>query len=245
MMSGTLDPTEMYSDILGFSKDTIQKSFESPFPEENRLNLIIPKTTTKYDMRSEQQYRDIAQVLNEVCDRVPGNCAVFLPSYSLLESVNKYFQFESKKNVLKELPGMTKQEKHELLENFKKCKKNTVLLGAATGSFGEGIDIEDNILKAVIVVGLPLGMPDLETKELISYYDDKFGKGQDYGYFLPAFIKTLQNAGRCIRSEKDRGIIVFLDQRFTWSNYFRFFPADWKLKISLDYKEVIADFFDK
>jgi len=50
---------------------------------------------------------------------------------------------------------------------------------------------------------MPFKTPDLETKELISYYEMKFGKGWDYGYILPTLSKIMQNAGRCIRSEKD------------------------------------------
>lgn len=250
IMSGTLMPTEMYSDLLGFSdKETIEEEFDSPFPEENRLNMIIPRTTTKYDMRSEKQYEEIAKILKEITDNVPGNSAVFFPSYELRNNVNKYFQFTTRKHVLKEMPGMTKQEKEELLEKFKGYGKSTstgsVLLGATAGSFGEGIDLPGKLLKAVVVVGLPLSPPDLETKELIRYYEETFNRGWDYGYILPAFIKCLQNAGRCIRSETDKGIVVFLDQRYTWSNYFRLFPEDMNLKISMDYVNEIKGFFSE
>jgi DNA excision repair protein ERCC-2 len=118
-----------------------------------------------------------------------------------------------------------------------------VLLGVASGSFGEGIDFPGDILKCVVVVGLPLQRPDLETKELIAYYDHKFGKGWDYAYVAPAFSKTLQNAGRCIRSETDKGIVVFLDERFTWPNYFKYFPPEGQIKITLDYEDKIKEFF--
>ena len=67
-------------------------------------------------------------------------------------------------------------------------------------------------LKGVVIVGLPLQKPDLETEALISYYNEKFNRGWDYGYLFPAFNKCLQSAGRCIRSEKDRGVIIFLDK---------------------------------
>jgi DNA excision repair protein ERCC-2 len=100
-------------------------------------------------------------------------------------------------------------------------------------------------LKGVVVVGLPLQRPDLETKELIAYYDLKYNKGWDYGYINPAFSKCLQNAGRCIRSETDRGIVVFLDERFTWPNYFKRFPPEMPISISLDYIKKINDFFDE
>jgi len=118
------------------------------------------------------------------------------------------------------------------------------LLAVSSGSFGEGIDMP-GILKAVIIVGLPLQKPDLETKELIDYYEEKFGKGIDYGYIFPAITKCLQNAGRCIRSETDKGVIIFLDERFAWENYNRCLPKDMNFKISLMYEDRIREFFGK
>ena len=93
-------------------------------------------------------------------------------------------------------------------------------------------------------MGLPLSKPNLETKELINYYDKLYDKGWDYGYIMPAIIKSLQNAGRCIRSENDRGVIVFLDQRYTWQSYFKCFPNDMKIKITKDPKVLIKEFFN-
>ncbi len=92
-------------------------------------------------------------------------------------------------------------------------------------------------------MGLPLEKPSLETKELIRYYDEKFGKGWDYGYIMPAVTRALQNAGRCIRSEKDKGVMIFLDERYSWPSYIKCFPDDWDIKITVDYKEEIANFF--
>ena len=116
-------------------------------------------------------------------------------------------------------------------------------MGVISGSFGEGIDLPGDLLKGVVIVGLPLQKPDLETKALIDYFDKKFKKGWDYGYLYPAFNKCLQSAGRCIRSETDRGVIIFLDERYTWSNYARCFPPDWKMRTTLLYGRMIEEFF--
>ena len=63
----------------------------------------------------------------------------------------------------------------------------------------------------------------------------------DYGYFFPACIRTLQNAGRCIRSETDKGVIVFLDQRYAWSHYLKYFPEGFNYKI-VDNFDLIYEF---
>ncbi|MGV8171670.1 MAG: helicase C-terminal domain-containing protein, partial [Candidatus Woesearchaeota archaeon] len=134
-------------------------------------------------------------------------------------------------------------EKQEFLQNFSGYRSKGAILNAViTGSFAEGIDLP-GILKAVVIVGLPLQKPDLETKSLIEYYDKKFNKGWDYGYLFPAFTKTIQAAGRCIRSETDKGVIIFLDERYGWNNYYRCFPSTWKIKVSLLYTALIKDFF--
>lgn len=242
LMSGTLTPTSMYKEVLGV--DAEEETFESPFPEENKLNIIIPKTSTKFTQRSEEQYMEMAKILGQVVDKVPGNSAIFFPSYQLKDSVYRYFSTACTKTIFSEFPNMTEEQKHDLLERFKSYHKiGAVLLGVISGSFGEGIDLPGDLLKGVVIVGLPLQKPDLETKALIDYFDKKFKKGWDYGYLFPAFNKCLQSAGRCIRSETDRGIIVFLDERYTWSNYYRCFPPDWKMRTTLLYERTIEEFF--
>ena len=245
LMSGTLTPTEMYKDVLGFPLNTIELNLPSPFPNENRLALIIPKTTTKFTKRSDEMFEQIAEYSSNIVKNVPGNVAIFFPSYDIMKKVYIHLYPKLNRTVFKENPNMLKNERKELLDDFSSYKdEGAVLLGVASGSFGEGIDLPGDLLKAVLVIGLPLTKPDLETKELIAYYDKNLGKGWDYGYIFPAFSKTLQNAGRCIRSEKDRGIIVFLDERFTWPNYFKNFPQDMEIKITIDYENKIKEFFN-
>lgn len=243
IMSGTLTPTNMYADILGFPKKTLQKELPSPFPVANKISLIVPGATTRYSQRNEGQYRRISDICVNVTDNVPGCSAIFFPSYALRDDVAKHFNTACKKTVFMEDSSATKEERQDLLKRFATYKDTgAVLLGVAAGSFGEGIDLP-GILKSVIVVGIPLDRPDLETKELITYYDRKFGKGWEYGYVLPAITKTLQNAGRCIRSETDRGVLVFVDERYSQPMYSRCFPKDWNPKLASNPVPYIKHFF--
>ncbi|MBN1175395.1 ATP-dependent DNA helicase [Candidatus Woesearchaeota archaeon] len=244
VMSGTLTPTTMYKELLGFPKEAREETFPSPFPEENRLNMVIAKTSTKFTKRSESQYREIAEIVTNIANTTPGNSAIFFPSYHLKDEIDKYLS-KIEKTVFHERQEMNGSEKEETIANFKKYKKTgAVLLGVIGGNFSEGIDLPGDELKVVAMIGLPLSRPDLETKALIDYYDKKFGAGWDYGYVYPAFNLLIQSAGRCIRSETDKGVIIFIDERFTWQNYYRCFPPTWKMKISVDkYPEMIEKFF--
>ncbi len=245
LMSGTLTPTTMYKDILGFNENVIEKEYKSPFPKKNRINLIIPKTTTKFVERNHKQYAEIARICGEIANLIDGNSAIFFPSYDLMLNINEHLRKETQKPIFIEKQKMTKEEKESLLNAFKSYKSiGAILLGISTGSFGEGIDMP-NILKAVIIAGLPLNKPDVEAKLLIEYYDDKYGKGLEYGYVLPAITKCLQNAGRCIRSETDKGAIIFLDERYAWRNYYQCFPEDWEIEVDMDYIDILKEFIGR
>jgi len=245
LMSGTLNPVDMYRDILGFTPETPCLTFDSPFPHENKLNLIVPLTTTKYDRRTKEEFAHMARILAEITNTIKGNCAIFFPSYAIRESVYEFYSSLAKKTCFVEDSEMSKEEKAAFLNRFKAyASTGAVLLAAISGSFGEGIDLPGDLLQGVIIVGLPLSTPTLETKRLIDYYDVKFGKGWEYGYVNPAFQKTIQGAGRCIRTETDTGVIVFLDERYGLPNYYKNFPKDWKMKITKDYVRRINEFYE-
>lgn len=244
-MSGTLSPPSMYMDLLGLDfEKTIPVEYSSPFPQDNRLNLLVPVTTTKFTKRDEKMYKRISGMCSSISNAVPGNVALFFPSYDLRDQVHHFFKGESDKTLILEQPGLTKKERQEMIDTFKSYKKEgAVLLGAASGSFGEGIDLPGKLLNCVVIIGLPLGRPDLETQELIQYYDERFAKGWDYGYVYPAILKSLQNAGRCIRSETDKGCIVFLDERYLWESYKKCFPPDSCLEVTRLPVDRIKEFF--
>ncbi|MGM5480094.1 MAG: ATP-dependent DNA helicase [Nanobdellota archaeon] len=247
LMSGTLTPPDMYIKLLGFPEDsTASKVLPSPFPEQNRLNMIVAKTSTKYTSRSPQQYAEMARIISDIINETPGNSAIFFPSYKIKDDVSAYFD-NVEKTIFQERKEMSQSEREDVISRFRTYHKTgAALLAVVSGSFGEGIDLPGDELKTVVVVGLPLGRPDLETKALINYYDSKFGNGWNYGYVYPAFNKIIQSAGRCIRSKNDKGVIVFLDERFTWPRYYGCFPETWNIKVSVNkYKEKIRNFFNK
>ncbi|PSH02239.1 MAG: hypothetical protein BRC26_01565, partial [Nanohaloarchaea archaeon QH_8_44_6] len=227
LMSGTLTPQQMYVDLTGLEEENTESvAYSSPFPRENVLDLIIPTLTTKYEERDDSMYQKYAWYLSKSFKAVDGNCGVFFPSYSMMHKIKELLEQRTERKLFVEDRAHDKEEKQEMLNDFasRKDEKDSVLLGVAAGSFGEGVDYPGEVLKGVFVVGFPLKTPDLETKELIDFYDQLFGKGWDYGYSYPAMNRAIQAAGRCIRSKTDEGVIVYMDKRYDWSNYRKVFP---------------------
>ncbi|MDD5331862.1 MAG: ATP-dependent DNA helicase [Candidatus Nanoarchaeia archaeon] len=242
-MSGTLNPLEMYKDVLGI--DAVLKEYEDPFPQRNRLNLIVPKTTTKFSERRNEMFQKIGVLSSALINAIPGNSIIFFPSYELRDYVYPFFKDYSERTIFLESPGLSNVEKEDLINKFKSYSgSGAVILAVSSGSLGEGIDLPGDYLKGVIVIGLPLSKPDLKTNELIDYYQKRFNKGWEYGYIYPAMLRTVQNAGRCIRSETDKGVILFVDERYIQSKYRTCFPKNWHIKISNSPVVEIRDFFD-
>ena len=245
LMSGTLTPTRMYRDILGMNKkETLCKEYPNPFLKSNKLSLIIPDTTTKYTRRGDKEFKRMGEWCYSISNSIPGNVAIFFPSYDLRDKVLTYFERNNNKTIFVEKRGMDKKEKANLLREFKgHSDRGAVFAGVISGNFSEGVDLPGKFLNGAIVVGIPLEKPNLETKALIDYYDQLFGTGWNYGYVYPAMNRVIQACGRVIRSETDRGVVVLLDERFTWKNYFKCLPGDWGMIVTKEPIRRIRDFF--
>lgn len=246
-MSGTLQPMQMYMEVLGFDVlRTELRSYSSPFPRANRLNIIIRETTTKYSKRTAENYKLIADYVVKCICAIPGNCATFFPSYEIRDKIFELINGKVDKKILLEQQAANKAERRKLYDTFVSlADTGALLLGVQAGSFSEGVDMPGNFLNGVIIVGIPLDKPNLTTKALIDYYDYRFNRGWDYGYTYPAMIRCLQAAGRCIRTESDRGVAVFIDERFLWSNYRKVFPSDMELHVTSEPEKLIREFWTK
>ncbi len=245
LISGTLTPPEMYRDVLGLPFDrTILREYPSPFPKENRLTIIYPLVTTRYSKRTELEYKRIGEKVSEVAEAIPGNVIAFFPSFDVLEKTRPFIR--TSKVVLVQKEKMKPEEIAELLETFRSLKdRGALLLAVAGGSLSEGVDYPGKDLLGAIIVGIPLAEMNIEIKALIDYYDEKYGRGWLYGYIYPALAKVLQAMGRVIRSETDRGVIVLMDERYTWKNYSKAFPRDFSAIKTSNPVFYIKEFFSR
>jgi DNA excision repair protein ERCC-2 len=222
LMSGTLYPTPMYADILGIAPEKrVMGFYPSPFPKENRLNLISTRFTTKFTERNETNYIHMAEELGKIVNQIPGNSVVYFPSFQLLENIGRKMKEYALRPLLFQREKMKMSETQKLVNDFKQHAHGfgSVLLACTSGSFAEGLDFPRNQLLGVVIVGIPLAEMNAETQALVDYYEKRFKKGWQYGYIYPAMGKAIQAAGRVIRSSEDVGTVVFFDKRYVWENY--------------------------
>jgi DNA excision repair protein ERCC-2 len=249
LMSGTLFPGGMYADLLGLANDRcLLRTYASPFPRANRLLLVHPLTTTLFAKRTKAMHDLIACELSYLASAAPGNVAAFFPSYEMLEEAHgRLRQTPPRKPLLVERPGWDKVRRDGAIDALRLARASggAILLGVQGGSLSEGVDYEDNLLSAVVIVGLPMSPPNLEVECLKDYYAKRFGfsKGYDYAYVMPAVNKVLQAAGRPIRSERDRAAIVLLEGRLLSPQYARCLPPDFAPRANASPVHEVRAFF--
>ena len=228
--SATLLPIHYYKKLLSVETDDYAIYAETSFAKENRLLLMGTDVSTRYTMRSANMYERIARYIVSAAEGKKGNYMAFFPSYKVMREVYDCFreQAEEIESVIQS-QNMSESEREEFLSLFEaEREKSLVGFCVMGGIFSEGIDLtEDRLIGAVIVgTGLPQVCND---REIVRKYFEQHGMpGFDYAYLFPGMNKVLQSAGRVIRTEKDRGMILLLDDRFQQRQYRETFPREWQ-----------------
>jgi DNA excision repair protein ERCC-2 len=239
LMSGTLFPPEMYVDILRIPENrSICKNYPSGFPLGNRPVMIASDVTTKYSER-ERSMSSILEHIKSVIENTEGNVAIFAPSYSMLDTIYDHFKdnWNSKTGrLIKEEQRMSKRGVEGLISRLYQYKDmgGAALFGVLSGKLSEGVDYSDNVLSALVCVGLPLPPPSARQDALLEYYTKKFDRNRAWKYasLQPAVNSILQALGRPIRKKEDRAIIVLLEKRLLENRVSRCMPEMQKMQTS-------------
>ena len=219
LMSGTLFPPEMYSEILGVPREKAScRIYSSDFPISNRPVLIASDVTSKFTER-EMSMSLIGEHVRAVIENTKGNVAIFAPSYSMLDRVHSDFENLgwSSKRVIKEEQRMSKRRVEAMISTLYEQRDmgGVAIFGVLNGKLSEGVDYSDNILDALVCIGLPMAPPSAKQDALIEYFTDKFDRNRAWKYvsLQPAVNSVLQALGRPIRKKEDRAIVVLLEKR--------------------------------
>ncbi len=225
--SATLKPFDYYVRLSGLDAQRVRTAeFASPFPPARRKLLIIPQVSTRYSQR-QRHYARIADAVQRITALRRGNYFVFLPSFDFLDQVAALFRPPAGFSVLRQERSMKAAAVETIVETLRGQAVPTIVFAVQGGSFSEGMDYAGEMVIGAFVVGPPLPNYDLEREQMKEYYQRQYGAGFDYAYVIPAMARAVQAAGRVIRSETDRGLVVLMDSRFIEPGYARSMPADW------------------
>ena len=232
--SATLLPIRYYKELLSTEKDDYAVYARSVFDKKNRLLMVGNDVSTRYTRRGEKMYRRYALYLKEMALAKTGNYMAFFPSYRFMEEVYECFlDMVEEENIqldcLIQAPYMSEEAREIFLEGFEE-ERDVSLMGFCVmgGIFSEGIDLSEDKLIGAAIIGTGLPQVCRERELLKEYFDKKEMRGFDYAYVYPGMNKVQQSAGRVIRTEEDRGIILLLDDRFQEKRYKETFPREWE-----------------
>ena len=227
VFSATLLPFHYYRNL----SCTVEKPYaiyaESSFDTANRMIVAGSGVTSVYRQRTDQMYENYASYIRKTVSVKQGNYMAFVPSYAIMDQISGKL-IKSEADIICQTPEMREEDRDRFLGEFKKERDRSLLAFCiAGGIFGEGVDLTGECLIGVIILGVPLPQVSFEQKILSDYFDKKYGEGFNYAYLYPAVNKVLQSAGRLIRTETDRGVIVLLDDRYLRVDYRGLFPKEW------------------
>ena len=246
-MSATLEPFDFYRDLLGFDAHRTDELYvPSPFPPENRLVMAIGDVDTTYRRRS-AHYDRIASWIARL-SHPQANVLTLFPSYAFLDAVHDRMPAVPH-TVIAQRPGISDTGQREVLAALQSGEPH-LLLAVLGGIFAEGVDYPGEMLSQVIVVSPGLPQYNLERELLKGYYQEFYEHGFGYAYLIPGLTRVVQAAGRLLRSDEDRGVIVVMGRRFLDPRYMRLLPEEWTLGdpealIFEDPEGAIREFFDE
>ena len=229
LFSATLSPINYFAQLLGGEEKPLMYQLPSPFKQEHQFLAIANYIDTRYQVRQDS-YQPIASALNIMVSQKKGNYLFFFPSYHYLEAVYQVFIENNPtiETVVQERV-MDEGQRESFLKKFKNAPESSLagfcVLG---GIFSEGIDLKGERLIGVAIVGVGLAQLNVEADLVRKHYQLENQEGYQFAYQIPGMNKVLQAAGRVIRSEMDRGVVLLLDQRFNAKRYRELFPEHWQ-----------------
>lgn len=226
--SATLSPIDYFECLLGGNPNKKRLSLPSIFSHKQRKCIINDHISIIYRNR-EASISPILTYIHSAIQCKDGNYIVFCPSYIYMEQLSKAFQKQYPAlHVSTQKRDMSEQEKQAFLQHFDYTEKQHLFFCVLGGMFSEGIDLVGEKLIGTIIIGV--GLPQINPQQdmIKNHFDQIHHMGYAYSYQFPGMNKVLQAAGRVHRTPLDKGIIIFIDERFSTPFYQCLFPDHMK-----------------
>ena len=228
LFSATLNPRHYYRDLLGLPDTTAWVDVESPFQRSQLDVHIVSRISTRYTHR-QASLAPIVQLIAEQFHARPGNYLAFFSSFDYLQQVAELMAATHPDiHLWQQSRGMAEAHRQAFLERFT-ADSQGVGFAVLGGAFGEGIDLPGARLIGAFIATLGLAQINPVNEQLKQRMSLLFGAGYDYTYLFPGMQKVVQAAGRVIRGQDDRGVVMLIDDRFAERKIQQLLPAWWQL----------------
>ncbi len=244
MFSATLQPSEYYNAQLTDTRSSQSVEIPSPFERENLCIAVLDSVSARYNDR-EANAPVICDAIYATVSSRAGNYMVFCPSFSYMESLSKCFSVRYPKlKTITQKQCMTQRERTEFLAMFKEGADDTLVAFCVMGGiYSEGIDLAGDKLIGAVIIGAGMPTPTPEREAMREYYQQLYEAGHEYAYIYPGMNRVLQAAGRVIRRDEDRGVLLLIDDRLREQVYRKILPEHWhSLKYTGDIRSLSALF---
>ncbi len=195
---------------------------ESPFDYRAQAAVYVPRDFPK-PSESAHAAR-VAKLVAQAAARIGGRTLVLTTTLRALRSITETLQTQFRDSDEIEVLAQGQKPKRELMDRFRQGnshgQRGCVLVASA--SFWEGFDVPGDALQLVVIDKLPFPPPNDPLVEARASRLEQFGRSAFMDYFLPeAAVALKQGAGRLIRRESDRGLLVICDNRMATMSYGR------------------------
>lgn len=204
-----------YQQVMGLN-EAETSTWESPFDFPNQALLYVP--TQLPDPNDATYIENIIAAALPVIEASRGRAFFLCTSLRAMQQVYELLKAAFADKQL-DLPLLLQgqETRSAMLERFRQLG-NAILIGSQ--SFWEGIDVRGSALSLVIIDRLPFASPDDPVLSARIDQYKKSGRNAFMEYQLPhAIISLKQGAGRLIRDETDRGVLMICDPRVISKSY--------------------------
>ena len=193
----------------------------SPFDYANQMAIYVIKSMP--DPRDDDFEKMLIHWIERVLIKTEGKAFVLFTSHRLLRSVAEAMEDFFDDHGWKLLAQGMGMQRQKMVEEFRK-DVHSVLFG--TESFWAGVDVPGEALSNVIITRIPFAVPDHPLTAARLEEIEAAGGNSFMEYSVPeAVIKLRQGVGRLIRTKKDKGMVVILDNRVVTKRYGKTFLA--------------------